>query len=98
RAFTILQSRLHPTAQTLWEEMARSNSVIHDVNVTYVASRGSWYHSSWKSDLKKSGGTVTNIGIHLFDLLIWAFGNPRRSLVHLHQRDCAGGYLELEGA
>jgi UDP-N-acetyl-2-amino-2-deoxyglucuronate dehydrogenase len=98
RAYTILQSRLHPTAQALWKEMAGSDGVVHDVNVTYVTSRGSWYHSSWKGKLEKSGGIVTNIGIHLFDMLMWVFGNPKRSLVHLHRRDCAGGYLELEGA
>ena len=98
RAYTILQSRLHPTAHALWEETAGSAGVIHDVNVTYVTSRGRWYHSSWKNHIEKSGGIVTNIGIHLFDMLMWVFGNPRHSLVHLHRQDCAAGYLELERA
>jgi UDP-N-acetyl-2-amino-2-deoxyglucuronate dehydrogenase len=43
--------------------------------LNYITSRGNWYFSSWKADLKKSGGIASNIGIHFFDMLIWIFGD-----------------------
>ena len=46
----------------------------HDVCLTYVTARGRWYDVSWKGSDERSGGIVTNIGIHLFDLLLWLFG------------------------
>lgn len=44
------------------------------VDVRYVAPRGAWYAQSWKGDFRRSGGIVTNIGVHVLDLLLWAFG------------------------
>ena len=35
---------------------------------------GRWYHRSWKGDTTKSGGLITNIGIHFLDILLWLFG------------------------
>lgn len=40
----------------------------------YYTPRGDWYDYSWKSNVEKSGGIVSNIGIHLIDLLLWLFG------------------------
>ena len=51
--------------------------------LTYVTSRGPWYHVSWKGSEERSGGVATNIGIHLFDLLMWLFGPAESSEVHL---------------
>ena len=42
--------------------------------LTYVTARGRWYDVSWKGSEERSGGIVTNIGIHFFDLLLWLFG------------------------
>jgi len=39
----------------------------------YYAPRGSWYDYSWKSDVEKSGGLITNIGVHLIDMLVQLF-------------------------
>ena len=39
-----------------------------------------------------------NIGIHLFDLLLWLFGNHRGSSVSLREPQRASGVLELERA
>ncbi|MGE0761065.1 MAG: Gfo/Idh/MocA family oxidoreductase, partial [Pirellulaceae bacterium] len=39
-----------------------------------------------------------NIGIHLFDLVTWLFGEPERSVVHLRSFDKMAGHLELEKA
>jgi UDP-N-acetyl-2-amino-2-deoxyglucuronate dehydrogenase len=68
------------------------------VRLTYVTSRGTWYHYSWKGDVARSGGVATNIGIHFFDLLIWLFGGVRRSELHVLEAERLGGAMELEHA
>lgn len=94
---TILQLRLHPAIIELKKRMAASDT-IHDVDLTYITSRGKWYHASWKGDVSKSGGIATNIGIHFFDMLLWIFGAVQQNIVHVHTHDRAAGYLELEKA
>ena len=69
-----------------------------DVDVTYITSRGTWYHHSWKGDEDKSGGVATNIGIHFFDMLAWIFGGQQASIVHHRTPDTVSGVLELERA
>ena len=66
--------------------------------LTYVTGRGAWYQRSWKGDEARSGGVATNIGIHLFDLLIWLFGPAVSHRVHLREATRMGGSLELERA
>ena len=39
-----------------------------------------------------------NIGVHFFDMLIWIFGQPQRSELHVDQFDKASGFIELERA
>ena len=68
------------------------------MRLTYVTARGSWYDVSWKGNVERSGGIVTNIGIHFFDLLIWLFGSVRSSEVHLRDLHEAAGRLDLERA
>jgi UDP-N-acetyl-2-amino-2-deoxyglucuronate dehydrogenase len=70
----------------------------YDVDLTYITSRGSWYYTSWKGDLGKSGGVATNIGVHFYDMLSWVFGKLVSNVVHLHEHDRAAGYLEFENA
>jgi UDP-N-acetyl-2-amino-2-deoxyglucuronate dehydrogenase len=94
---TILQLRLHPAIKALRERVQRDDK-IHDVVLTYVASRGRWYHVSWKGDEKKSGGVATNIGVHFFDMLTHVFGAPKRNTLHVRSPERAAGYLELERA
>lgn len=95
--YTILQLRLHPAIVALRKKFAESEEIA-DVDITYITSRGSWYHHSWKGDMSKSGGIATNIGVHFFDMLAWIFGKARNSVVHLSQPDAASGVLELERA
>lgn len=96
---TILQLRLHPALIELKKKIdSTPSNIIHDIDLTYITSRGNWYFNSWKGDIHKSGGIATNIGIHFFDMLTWIFGNVKNSTVHLLANDKAGGYLELEKA
>jgi UDP-N-acetyl-2-amino-2-deoxyglucuronate dehydrogenase len=96
---TVLQLRLHPDLMAVRDRLrAEKTANVHDVCLTYVTARGSWYDVSWKGSAERSGGVVTNIGIHFFDLLIWLFGDVRTCEVHLHDRHRAAGYLELDRA
>jgi UDP-N-acetyl-2-amino-2-deoxyglucuronate dehydrogenase len=94
RISTILQLRLHPAVAALKAKIDGSSNNEFAVDLTYIISRGHWYHTSWKGDEAKSGGVATNIGIHLFDLLTYVFGPVRRNIAHLRERERAAGYLE----
>jgi UDP-N-acetyl-2-amino-2-deoxyglucuronate dehydrogenase len=96
---TILQLRLHPNVIALRQQVLSGDSEKqYDVVLTYITSRGNWYHISWKGDERKSGGIATNIGVHFFDMLQWIFGQPIQNHVHLYTYESAAGYLELEHA
>jgi UDP-N-acetyl-2-amino-2-deoxyglucuronate dehydrogenase len=94
RISTILQLRLHPAITALKRKIAASPKNEFAVDLTYITSRGRWYHTSWKGDEAKSGGVATNIGVHFFDVLAFIFGPVGRNVVHLRERERAAGYLE----
>ncbi len=101
RINTVLQLRVHPALIELKNKLqSASGGLSRKANVvlTYVTPRGLWYNYSWKGNEEKSGGITTNIGIHLFDLLIWLFGEVQKNEVHLYERNRAGGFLELKNA
>lgn len=99
RVFTILQLRVHPALLKMKETLSQKSSMHkHEVELTYITSRGSWYDFSWKGDNSKSGGVATNIGIHFFDLLLWYFGNCISSELHISHKRKTSGFLELENA
>ena len=97
RVWTVLQLRTHPALAALRERLA-ANPRRAAVRLTYVAPRGRWYRYSWKGDANKSGGVTTNIGVHLFDLLLWLFGPVEGRAVHLHEAERAAGRLALARA
>jgi len=66
------------------------------VNIIYFTPRGKWYDKSWKNDIDKSGGIITNIGIHLFDLLLWMFGDVKSYSLYNIKRKSVSGYLYME--
>ena len=99
KVFNVLQLRLHPSIKALRDKIRKGpKDKIHDIDLTYITSRGNWYHYSWKGNLQKSGGIATNIGIHFFDMLIWIFGDVTQNITHRLEEDKASGYLELEQA
>lgn len=99
KVFNILQLRHHPAIISLREKVKNGPpDKVYDVNLTYMTSRGNWYHISWKGDASKSGGITTNIGIHFFDMLIWVFGPVKGLEVYELTDDTATGYIELERA
>lgn len=104
RVWTLLQLRVHPSMLALREQLmgegasASTRGKRKHVKLTYITSRGLWYHFSWKGDPQKSGGIGTNIGIHFFDLLMWLFGRPDRNELYLREPNRMGGFLELPDA
>jgi len=99
RVHTILQLRLHPQLIALRDQLrAEPPARRHDVSLTYITARGPWYDVSWKGSDERSGGIVTNIGIHFFDLLLWLFGPAEACEVHVREPHRVGGFLELERA
>lgn len=99
KASTVLQLRLHPAIIELKNQVvAERGARKHDVNLTYITSRGRWYLQSWKGDVKKSGGIATNIGVHFFDMLYFIFGAIQDNIVHFSSETKAAGYLEYEHA
>lgn len=99
RVHTILQLRLHPAIIALREKVrGEARDTKHEVDLTYITSRGKWYMQSWKADVAKSGGIATNIGVHFFDMLHYIFGDLQENVVHAHDDQRAAGYLEYEHA
>ena len=96
---TILQLRHHPAILALKKKIDQSPAdKIHDIDLSYITSRGNWYYTSWKGDLSKSGGIATNIGIHFFDMLQWVFGPVQSQTVHLSEHDRTAGFIQLAKA
>ncbi len=97
KVYTILQLRLHEAVIKLREKYAAINKR-HQVDLTYITSRGRWYHTSWKGDEAKSGGVATNIGIHFFDMLTFLFGPMQHQVAHLRDANRAAGFLSFKNA
>jgi UDP-N-acetyl-2-amino-2-deoxyglucuronate dehydrogenase len=96
---TILQLRVHPAIIALRDRiLAEPAGRRHDVDLTYITSRGLWYQHSWKGDIKKSGGIATNIGVHFFDMLHFMFGSVQANIVHVSSPTRAAGFLEYDRA
>lgn len=98
RVYTVLQLRLHPALIAFREKLLASPPRRHQVQLSYLTARGRWYDVSWKGVDERSGGIVTNIGIHFFDLLVWLFGPVQDADVHLLEKKRAGGNLTLQNA
>ena len=98
RVYTVLQLRLHPALMAFHDRLRAQPRKRHVVQLAYLTARGRWYDTSWKGVEERSGGIVTNIGIHFFDLLVWLFGDVEHSQVHLRESKRAAGTLVLRDA
>lgn len=102
QVYSILQLRHHETLVELKEKVIRElegqPNKNYRINMNYVTSRGNWYSSSWKSEEKKSGGILANIGIHFFDMLLWIFGDAIDYSVRLMDESRVAGTLQLRHA
>lgn len=82
RVHIVHQLRYHPEIMRL-KKIAEEGKVgkMYQVDLTYITPRGKWYKYSWKGDEDKSGGLISNIGVHIFDLLVWIFGAIKESVL-----------------
>lgn len=100
RVFTVLQLRHVENLKNLREALLTrpGYALPLQVSLNYVTPRGRWYAQSWKGDKAKSGGLITNIGIHVLDLLLWLFG-PVKELGEMRGgADAAMGTVYFENA
>lgn len=96
---TVLQLRLHPAIVALRDRIANApHDRKHEVDLSYVTSRGRWYLQSWKGDMNKGGGIASNIGVHFFDMLYFVFGELQQNIVHYASATKSAGYLEYANA
>ncbi|WIF65921.1 Gfo/Idh/MocA family oxidoreductase [Metapseudomonas otitidis] len=99
RLWNILQLRHHQAIIDLKDRVQSGKGEHkHEVELTYITSRGKWYMESWKGDPRKSFGVATNIGVHFYDMLYFIFGKLQRNVVHYSHEHKAAGYLEYENA
>ncbi len=95
---TILQLRIHQAILGLKSRIEKEPNKFHDIDLTYITSRGDWYHKSWKGNDRRSGGLPTNIGVHFFDMLTWVFGDVLQNEVLLKNEYSCSGVLHLKNA
>ena len=94
---SILQLRTIPSLKKLKDKIEKSKK-IHQVNLIYYTERNENYFQTWKGNNKKSGGTILNIGVHFFDLLIWLFGSLKNKKLEFINDYEAIGKLSLKKA
>ena len=93
----ILQRRLHPDLIALKKKIKERNE-FHNVHIKFYAPRGKWYDISWKGKQELSGGIVTNIGIHIFDLMYWFFGHPKIKSTLILDKHNVSGTINFDNA
>lgn len=99
KVYSIMQLRLHPSLIALKNKVDQQNNKSkYEIDLKYITSRGKWYFASWKGQTDKSGGLVTNLGIHFFDALMWIFGSLEGFKVEYADNKKIYGTLELKKA
>ena len=93
-----MQLRYHPEIIKLNKYIKSKKKKSFEVELTYITSRGNWFYNSWKGDKLKSGGIVFNIGIHLFDILIYLFGNVQELNIYELNDKVAEGHIKFKQA
>lgn len=80
KVYTILQLRTLKVIKNLFDKN-KKNKKNNIIKINYLTPRNKEYLKTWKGDIKKSGGILFNIGIHLLDLLCYLFGQPIQSKI-----------------
>ena len=96
KVWTVFQLRLLPHLIELKKKFATGGP--YRVKLDYITPRGRWYAYSWKGSKEHSGGKLMNIGVHLFDLLLWLFGEALSGHVDTKTDKTIKGCVVLERA
>lgn len=93
--FTIFQLRYAKNLFTLQKKNKQKVNVV----IEYQGKRDVAYFQSWKGQAKQSGGIVSAVGIHYFDILTHYFGEFTGNLqVDKNELKHSKGWFELEFA
>ena len=95
--YCILQLRMNDKIYELKKRMNKRKKFA-ECFLTYNTPRGRWYDYSWKGDFNKSGGILYNIGIHLFDILIWIFGKYNKFEIYENDKRSSSGKIYFNNA
>ncbi len=98
KVYTILQMRTMDEIIKLKNKIDATSAIDNEVVVSYIAPRNNAYFKSWKGNDTLSGGILTNIGIHLFDLMIWIFGAVKEVAIDSISPKNIRGHMTLEKA
>ena len=71
----VLQLRYNKRLQELRNKWQKTPPEF--IKMEFEVHRGDWYYQSWKADEKQSGGLMSNIGAHYFDMMCWILGEPK---------------------
>lgn len=96
--YTVLQMRLMDEVIKLKKKSESPAFRKSEISIAHITPRNEAYFTSWKGNEVCSGGLLTNIGIHLFDLLIWIFGPVHQVNTTFSDSNKAKGELILERA
>lgn len=89
KVYTIMQLRTVPEISSLKKKL--NNKKNYNILINYVTPRGQWYEQAWKGNVRKSGGILFNIGIHLIDLLTYLFGRHTKvKIINSDQKSIKG--------
>jgi UDP-N-acetyl-2-amino-2-deoxyglucuronate dehydrogenase len=89
---TILQLRQNPNLVRL-----RQNPPTGRHYLRYHTPRGDWYTQTWKGDPRRSGGLLSNIGVHSLDAALWVLG-PAKPILFEATATHAAGVLQFARA
>jgi len=102
KVFCIMQLRLNKNIikfrKKIINKIKKNPSIQINCKIIYVTFRGDWFLKSWKGNINKSGGLTTNIGIHLFDLLSWLFGDFIKIKVKINNLKTNIGKIQFKNA
>lgn len=95
QVYTIFQLRYADALLNLPNEYPEKVNVV----IEYQGKRDSTYFETWKGKLNLSGGIVSAVGIHYFDILTAKFGNFTGQInIETNDLKHSKGYFELEHA
>lgn len=89
----IMQLRLSPIVRQI-KKVLKSDSV---VKFNYFVGRGQWYDISWKTDKRKSGGLLYNIGIHILDLMLSLGIDLKKAKFNIGVSKSMSKFLNIDG-
>jgi UDP-N-acetyl-2-amino-2-deoxyglucuronate dehydrogenase len=96
KIYVIFQLRLINEVYRLKKYINNNKKKKYKVKIRYITPRGDWYKKSWKNNSKKSGGITTNLGVHLFDLLIFLFGISYRIEILMKKDNKVSGIVKFD--